>query len=71
MQSPARHATARRLSWPPHPLRWDDVSQECGVIGHMAVKLKWTPGNKNSGATSGQDGVTCSRQGSVGAFCMK
>ena len=36
-----------------------------------AVKLKWTPGNKNSGATSGQDGVTCSRRGSVGAFCMK
>jgi len=34
------------------------------------VKLKWTPGNKNSSATSGHDGVTCSRHGSVGAFCM-
>jgi hypothetical protein len=28
-------------------------------------------GNKNCDATSGYDGVTCSRLGSVGAFSMK
>ena len=42
------------------------------MVGNArAVKLKWTPGKKNSGATSGHDGVICSRLGSVGAFCMK
>ena len=27
-------ATARRRTWPTHPLGWDDAIQECGVIGH-------------------------------------
>jgi len=35
------------------------------------VKLKWKPGNKNSGDKNGQGGVTRSRLGSVGASCMK
>ena len=48
----------------------EKVRRNVFIIG-TAVKLKWTPGNKNSGAKSGQDGVTCSRYGSVGAFCMK
>jgi len=39
------------------------------MAGNTRVKLKWTPGNKNSGAISGHDGVTCSRLGSVGEFC--
>ena len=39
------------------------------IVAATWVKIKWTPGNKNSGAISGHEGVTCSRLGSVGAFC--
>jgi len=35
------------------------------------MKLKWKPGNKDWGTTSGHDRVNCNRRGSVGAFCMK
>ena len=41
------------------------------VVTTRAVKLKWTPGNKNSGAPSGHNGVTCSRLGSEGASCSE
>jgi len=33
------------------------------------MELKWTPGNRDCGATSGHDGNTCSRCSSVGAYC--
>jgi len=32
--------------------------------------LKWSPGSKVCGATSGHNGVTYSRLGSVGACCV-
>lgn len=35
------------------------------------VQIKLTSGNKNSGATSGHDGVTCNGLGAVGVVGME